>query len=256
MTARSGITSGTSASRARAAARATSPTRRPARSRPRWPSPRKREIDAAVQIAKKAQLAWAATPPLRRQRVMFNLKSLIEKRTDDLARLMSLEHGKTFDDAKGEVGRGLEVVEFSCGIAHHMRGDFTEQVASDMDTWSIRQPLGVVAGITPFNFPIMIPCWMGAMAVACGNAFILKPSEKDPSAPMLLAELFAEAGAAGRHLPGAERRQGRGRCAAEASRRAGDLLRRLDGDRRVRLSPGHASATNACRRCAAPRTTW
>ena len=107
---------------------------------------------------------------------------------------MSLEHGKTFDDAKGEVGRGLEVVEFSCAIAHHMRGDFTEQVASDMDSWSIRQPLGVVAGITPFNFPIMIPCWMGAMAVACGNAFILKPSEKDPSAPMLLAELFAEAG--------------------------------------------------------------
>ncbi|MGH8734729.1 MAG: CoA-acylating methylmalonate-semialdehyde dehydrogenase, partial [Burkholderiales bacterium] len=144
--------------------------------------------------AKTAQLAWAATPPLRRQRVMFNLKGLVEKRLDDLARLMSLEHGKTFDDAKGEVGRGLEVVEFSCAIAHHMRGDFTEQVATDMDSWSIRQPLGVVAGITPFNFPIMIPCWMGAMAVACGNAFILKPSEKDPSAPMLLAELFAEAG--------------------------------------------------------------
>src|SRR5215472_5021528 len=152
------------------------------------------EVDQAVQIAKKAQAAWAATPPLRRQRVMFNLKTLMEKRADDLARLMSLEHGKTFDDAKGEVGRGLEVVEFACGIAHHMKGDFTEQVATDMDTWSIRQPLGVVAGITPFNFPIMIPCWMGAMAVACGNAFVLKPSEKDPSAPMLLAELFAEAG--------------------------------------------------------------
>ena len=128
------------------------------------------EVDAAVQVAKKAQLAWAATPPLRRQRVMFNLKGLIEKRLDDLARHLSLEHGKTFDDAKGEVGRGLEVVEFACGIAHHMKGDFTEQVASDMDTWSIRQPLGVVAGITPFNFPIMIPCWMGAMAVATGNA--------------------------------------------------------------------------------------
>jgi len=153
------------------------------------------EVDAAVQVAKKAQLAWAATPPLRRQRVMFNLKSLIEKRMDDLARHLSLEHGKTFDDAKGEVGRGLEVVEFACGIAHHMKGDFTEQVATDMDTWSVRQPLGVVAGITPFNFPIMIPCWMGAMAVATGNAFILKPSEKDPSAPMLLAELYTEAGA-------------------------------------------------------------
>ena len=129
------------------------------------------EIDAAVQIAKKAQLAWAATPPLRRQRVMFNLKGLMEKRLDDLARLMSLEHGKTFDDAKGEVVRGLEVIEFACGIPHLMKGDFTEAVGPDMDAWSIRQPLGVVAGITPFNFPIMIPCWMGAMAVACGHAF-------------------------------------------------------------------------------------
>jgi malonate-semialdehyde dehydrogenase (acetylating)/methylmalonate-semialdehyde dehydrogenase len=153
------------------------------------------EVDAAVQIARKAQAAWGAMPLLRRQRVMFNLKNLIEKHTDELARHLSLEHGKTFDDAKGEVGRGLEVVEFACGIAHHMKGDFTEQVATDMDTWSIRQPLGVVAGITPFNFPIMIPCWMGAMAVATGNAFVLKPSEKDPSAPMRLAELYAEAGA-------------------------------------------------------------
>src|SRR5258708_31059316 len=153
------------------------------------------EVDAAVQVAKKAQLAWAATPPLRRQRVMFNLKGLIEKRTDDLARHLSLEHGKTFDDAKAEVGRGLEVVEFACGIAHHMKGDFTEQVATHTDTWPIRQPLGVVAGITPFNFPIMIPCWMGAMAVATGHALLLKPSEKDPSAPMLLAELYQQAGA-------------------------------------------------------------
>ena len=153
------------------------------------------EVDAAVQIARKAQAGWGAMPLLRRQRVMFNLKNLIEKHTDELARHLSLEHGKTFDDAKGEVGRGLEVVEFACGIAHHMKGDFTEQVATEMDTWSIRQPLGVVAGITPFNFPIMIPCWMGAMAVATGNAFVLKPSEKDPSAPMRLAELYAEAGA-------------------------------------------------------------
>ncbi len=152
------------------------------------------EIDTAVRIAKAAQTGWAATPPLRRQRVMFRLKELIEKRIDDIARALTLEHGKTFEDAKGEIGRGLEVVEFACGIAHHMRGDFTEQVASDMDSWSVRQPLGVVAGITPFNFPIMIPCWMGAMAVATGNAFILKPSEKDPSAPAILTELFAEAG--------------------------------------------------------------
>ncbi|HJQ58046.1 MAG TPA: CoA-acylating methylmalonate-semialdehyde dehydrogenase [Vineibacter sp.] len=152
------------------------------------------EVDSAVQIAKQAQLAWGAMPPLRRARVMFKLKDLIEKRIDDIARALTLEHGKTFDDAKGEVGRGLEVVEFACGIAHHLRGDYTEQIATEMDSWSMRQPMGVVAGITPFNFPIMIPCWMGAMAVACGNAFILKPSEKDPSAPMLLTELFAEAG--------------------------------------------------------------
>jgi malonate-semialdehyde dehydrogenase (acetylating)/methylmalonate-semialdehyde dehydrogenase len=152
------------------------------------------EVDAAVQTARAAQIAWGNMPPLRRARVMFRLRDLIEKRTDDLARLLTLEHGKTFDDAKGEVGRGLEVVEFACGIAHHLRGDFTEQIATEMDSWSMRQPMGVVAGITPFNFPIMIPCWMGAMAVACGNAFILKPSEKDPSAPMLLSELFAEAG--------------------------------------------------------------
>src|SRR5260370_1264808 len=187
------------------------------------------EVDAAVQVAKKAQLAWAATQPLRRQRIMFNLKGLIEKRTDDLARHLSLEHGKTFDDAKGEVGRGLEVVEFACGIAHHMKGDFTEQVASDMDTWSIRQPLGVVAGITPFNFPIMIPCWMGAMAVATGNAFILKPSEKDPSAPMLLAALYAQAGAAravaqDRAGPRSAVRDGTSRYAS--AQRQGDGIRR------------------------------
>ena len=137
-----------------------------------------------------------------------------------------------------------------------MRGDFTEQVATDMDTWSIRQPLGVVAGITPFNFPIMIPCWMGAMAVACGNAFILKPSEKDPSAPMLLAELFAEAGAPAGIFQVLNGDKVAVDALLEASRRAGDLLRRLDGDRRVRLSHRHADAISACRRCAAPRTTW
>src|SRR5215475_1918357 len=151
------------------------------------------EVDAAVQVAKKAQVAWGNTPPMRRQRIMFNLKNLLEKHADDLARHLSLEHGKTFDDAKGEVGRGLEVVEFACSIAHHMRGDFTEQVASDMDTWSIRQPVGVVAGITPFNFPIMVPCWMGAMAVACGNAFFLKPRRPAPSALVPLAALFLAA---------------------------------------------------------------
>ena len=152
------------------------------------------ELDQVVQAAKAALPAWSATPPLRRARVMFKLKELIEKHHDDLAKAITLEHGKTFDDAKGEVVRGLEVIEFACGIPHLMRGDFTESVGPDMDAWSMRQPVGVVAGITPFNFPIMIPCWMSGMALACGNAFILKPSEKDPSAPLLLAELMAQAG--------------------------------------------------------------
>jgi malonate-semialdehyde dehydrogenase (acetylating)/methylmalonate-semialdehyde dehydrogenase len=152
------------------------------------------ELDRAVQAAKAALPAWSATPPLRRARVMFKLKELIEKNHDELARRITLEHGKTIDDAKGEVTRGLEVVEFACGIPHLMRGDFTESVGPDIDSWSMRQPVGIVAGITPFNFPIMIGCWMSGMALACGNAFILKPSEKDPSAPLLLAELMAQAG--------------------------------------------------------------
>jgi malonate-semialdehyde dehydrogenase (acetylating)/methylmalonate-semialdehyde dehydrogenase len=152
------------------------------------------ELDRAVQAAKAALPAWSATPPLRRARVMFKLKELIEKNHDQLARRITLEHGKTIDDAKGEVTRGLEVVEFACGIPHLMRGDFTESVGPDIDSWSMRQPVGIVAGITPFNFPIMIGCWMSGMALACGNAFILKPSEKDPSAPLLLAELMAQAG--------------------------------------------------------------
>ena len=152
------------------------------------------EVDAAVQMAKTAQLAWAATPPLRRQRIMFNLKGLIEKRTDDLARHLSLEHGKTFDDAKGEVGRGLEVVEFACGIPHLLKGEFSEEVSTGVDASSVRQPLGVVAGITPFNFPVMVPMWMYPVAIACGNAFVLKPSERDPSPSGLVAELWERAG--------------------------------------------------------------
>jgi malonate-semialdehyde dehydrogenase (acetylating)/methylmalonate-semialdehyde dehydrogenase len=152
------------------------------------------ELDAAVAAAKAAQPAWAATNPQKRARVMFNLKSLIERDMDALARLLTSEHGKTLPDARGDIQRGLEVIEFACGIPHLLKGEFTEGAGPGIDMWSMRQPLGVVAGITPFNFPAMIPMWMFGVALACGNAFVLKPSEKDPSVPLQLAELLAEAG--------------------------------------------------------------
>ncbi len=152
------------------------------------------EVDRAVQAAAKAWPAWAATPPLRRARVMFRLRDLLERDRVKLSAAITAEHGKVLSDADGEVQRGLEVVEFACGIPHLLKGEFTEAVGTGIDAWSVRQPLGVVAGITPFNFPLMVPLWMIPVALACGNCFILKPSEKDPSASLLLAGLLAEAG--------------------------------------------------------------
>ena len=152
------------------------------------------EIDDAVAKAVTAQVAWAAMNPQRRARVMFAWKALIEANMDEMARLLSSEHGKVVADAKGDIQRGLEVVEFACGIPHLLKGDMTCGAGPGIDVYSMRQPLGVVAGITPFNFPAMIPLWMSAVALACGNAFILKPSEKDPSVPVRLAELAIEAG--------------------------------------------------------------
>jgi malonate-semialdehyde dehydrogenase (acetylating)/methylmalonate-semialdehyde dehydrogenase len=152
------------------------------------------EVRLAIESAATAFPAWSSTPPLRRARVMFKFKELLEKHTDDLARAITLEHGKTINDARGEVIRGLEVVEFACGIPHLLKGEFSEQVGTGIDTHSQRQPLGVVAGITPFNFPVMVPLWMIPMALATGNTFILKPSERDPGASLLLAELLAQAG--------------------------------------------------------------
>ncbi|HTJ63508.1 MAG TPA: CoA-acylating methylmalonate-semialdehyde dehydrogenase, partial [Alphaproteobacteria bacterium] len=147
-----------------------------------------------VKAAAAAFPAWAATPPLKRARVMFRFKDLIEQSIDNIARLLSSEHGKTVDDAKGEIARGIEVVEFACGIPHLLKGEFTEQVGTAVDSWSLRQPLGVVGCITPFNFPCMIPLWMSPMAIACGNTVVIKPSERDPSVPLKLAELFKQAG--------------------------------------------------------------
>jgi malonate-semialdehyde dehydrogenase (acetylating)/methylmalonate-semialdehyde dehydrogenase len=153
------------------------------------------EMRSAVEAAKKAFPEWAAVNPQRRARVMFNFKGLIEKHMDELAHMLSAEHGKVVADSKGDIQRGLEVIEFACGIPHLQKGEYTEGAGPGIDIYSMRQPLGVVAGITPFNFPAMIPMWMFGVAIACGNTFINKPSEKDPSVPMRLAELMMEAGA-------------------------------------------------------------
>jgi malonate-semialdehyde dehydrogenase (acetylating)/methylmalonate-semialdehyde dehydrogenase len=154
----------------------------------------KADVRTAVENAKAAQPAWAATNPQRRARVLFKFLELIAKENDSLADMLAREHGKTVADAKGDIQRGVEVVEFACGIPHLLKGDFTEGAGPGIDLYSMRQPLGVVAGITPFNFPAMIPMWKFAPAIACGNAFILKPSERDPGVPMRLAELMIEAG--------------------------------------------------------------
>jgi malonate-semialdehyde dehydrogenase (acetylating)/methylmalonate-semialdehyde dehydrogenase len=152
------------------------------------------EVDAAVASAAAALPEWAALPPLRRARVLFRFREIFERRLDEVATLINREHGKVFSDARGEATRGLEVVEFATGIPQLLKGEFTEQVGTGVDSYSMRQPLGVVAGITPFNFPAMVPMWMFPIALACGNTFILKPSERDPSAALLLAEMLKEAG--------------------------------------------------------------
>jgi malonate-semialdehyde dehydrogenase (acetylating)/methylmalonate-semialdehyde dehydrogenase len=153
------------------------------------------EVDKAVASALRAQQTWALVNPQRRARVMFEFKRLVEARMDELAELLSSEHGKVLADSRGDVQRGLEVIEFACGIPHALKGEYTEGAGPGIDVYSMRQPLGVVAGITPFNFPAMIPMWMFGVAIAVGNTFILKPSEKDPSVPVRLAELMMEAGA-------------------------------------------------------------
>ncbi|MGZ8667141.1 MAG: CoA-acylating methylmalonate-semialdehyde dehydrogenase [Solirubrobacterales bacterium] len=152
------------------------------------------EIDRAVQAAKEAFQTWREVSLSRRQELFFRIRQLFHDHREDLARLLTEEHGKVFSDALGEVQRGLEVIEYACGIPTLLKGDFSEQASTGIDVYSIRQPLGVVAGITPFNFPAMVPMWMWAPAIACGNTFVLKPSEKDPSASVLTAELLAEAG--------------------------------------------------------------
>src|SRR6266446_1383076 len=152
------------------------------------------EVGDAVASAQAAFPAWADTPPIRRAHVLSKFLNLLNEHRDELAASITSEHGKVFTDAQGEVTRGIEIVEFACGIAHLLKGDFTDQVSTGLDNWTLRQPLGVVAGITPFNFPCMVPCWMFPLAIACGNSFVLKPSERDPSASLFLARLLAQAG--------------------------------------------------------------
>ena len=152
------------------------------------------DVRVAIASAQAAFPAWAATPPGKRAQVMYNYRALLHKHMDELAEIVSSEHGKTIEDAKGSITRGLEVVEFACGITQLLKGEYSEAVASGVESYSMRQPLGVCAGITPFNFPAMVPMWMFPVALACGNTFVLKPSEKDPSCAYRMAELMIEAG--------------------------------------------------------------
>jgi len=153
------------------------------------------ETRAAIAAAKAALPEWSETPALRRARVLFRFRDLVERRAEDVAAILTREHGKVLPDARGEVTRGLEIVEFACGIPQLLKGEYSDAVGRGIDSWSLRQPVGVCAGITPFNFPAMVPMWMFPIAIACGNTFVLKPSEKDPGCPMLLGELLTEAGA-------------------------------------------------------------
>ncbi|MBT9467084.1 aldehyde dehydrogenase family protein, partial [Hydrogenophaga sp.] len=152
------------------------------------------DVGTAVAAAQAAFPAWADTPPIRRARVMFKFLELVNLHKDKLAHLITAEHGKVFTDAQGEVARGIDIIEFACGIPQLLKGDFTDQVSTGMDNWTLRQPLGVVAGITPFNFPVMVPMWMFPVAIAAGNTFVLKPSPIDPSASLFMGELFKQAG--------------------------------------------------------------
>ncbi len=160
----------------------------------RVPLASEQEVKQAIQAAADAYPDWSTTPVGRRAQVMYNFRELIRKHMDELAQLVSSEHGKTIEDAKGSITRGLEVVEFCCGIQQLLKGEYSASVANGVDSWGMRQPLGVCAGITPFNFPAMVPMWMFPVAIACGNTFVLKPSEKDPSCPLRMAELMTEAG--------------------------------------------------------------
>lgn len=172
------------------------PVFNPATGKPRATVPLagRAEVEEAIASAAATAPEWGAQPPLRRGRILFRFRELLEQHTDEIAAIITSEHGKVLSDAKGEVTRGLEVVEFATGIPHLLEGELSEQVGFNIDSWSMHQPLGVVAGISPFNFPVMVPMWMVPVALACGNTFVLNPSERDPSASIMIAELLKQAG--------------------------------------------------------------
>ena len=215
------------------------------------------EVDAAVAAAKAAFPAWRATSLSRRAEVMFPFRELVDANRKEIA---VAAHRRARQGARptplGEVARGLENIEFACGIPHLLKGGYSEQASTGVDVYSIRQPLGVVAGITPFNFPAMVPMWMFANAIACGNTFVLKPSEKDPSASLFLAELLQAGRPARRRVQRRARRQGGGRPPPRAPRHRRGQLRRLHADRPVHLRDRHRATASGCRRSAARRTTW
>ena len=213
------------------------------------------DVDAAVTSAVEAQKDWAAFNPQRRARVMMKFVDLVNQNIDELAELLSLEHGKTVADSKGDIQRGIEVIEFAIGIPHLLKGEYTEGAGGGIDVYSLRQPLGVVAGITPFNFPAMIPLWKAGPALACGNAFILKPSERDPSVPVRLAELFLEAGLPAGRVPGRAGRQGGGRRHPAPPRHQGRRLRRVPPTSRSTSTPPPPRTVSARSASAARRTT-
>ena len=214
-----------------------------------------KDVDHAVETAATAFEGWRDTSLTARSRILFAFRELADRHRDDLARLITAEHGKVLEDARGEVARGIEVVEFACGIPHLLKGEFSEDVSTGVDASSIRQPLGVVAGITPFNFPVMVPMWMYPVAIACGNTFILKPSERDPSPSVLIAELWQRGRPARRRvLRGARRRRGRRRPARPPEVAAVSFVGSTPVARHV-FERGHASGKRVPGPRAAPRTT-
>ena len=213
------------------------------------------EVDAAVRAASEAFEQWSGASISTRAKTLFAFRELVNAHVEELAAIVSDEHGKVITDARGEVQRGLEVVEFACGIPQLLKGEYSDQVSTGVDMFSYRQPLGVVCGITPFNFPVMVPMWMHPIAIACGNTFVLKPSERDPSASMLIAELWARSRLARRGVQRSERRQGGGRRPPRSSGDRGRLLRRLDPDRTVRPLARDGGGQAWPRRSAGPRTT-
>ena len=197
------------------------------------------DVDLAVQAAARAFPAWRDTSIAKRQQVMFAFRELLNARTGELAAILTSEHGKVTSDAAGEIARGLEVVELACAMPGYTKGEYSENVSTGIDVYTLRQPVGVVGIISPFNFPAMVPLWFFPLAIATGNTVVLKPSEKDPSAAVWLAKLMQEAGPARRRAQRRARRQGRRRRAAAPPHRALDLVRRLDADRAVHLLDGH-----------------